>query len=79
MRSTTVKGLNDNLRHDFGSDVSMVATVMNIGVCTAPLCYEKKLNGKELKEFYRSAKVGFKHYYDEIIDENEYLITAYDW
>lgn len=79
MRNTTIKGINDQFYHDLGSSVEYVAKVIEIGKCVDYLIYEIKLTGQELKEFYCSIGLQNAKSYGEIVDKNEYLITAYDW
>ncbi len=79
MRNTTIKGLTDEFSDDLGSSVDYVAKVIEIGKCVDYLIYEVQLSGKELKEFYSSVGLDNTQSIEKIIDENEYIIRAYDW
>lgn len=78
MRSTIVKGKNDGIRIDLGSDVDIICHVMNIGKCLDYLIYEVKLNGQELIAFLDKFKLADK--YKTLINVKfSYVVTAYDW
>jgi hypothetical protein len=78
MRSTIVKGKNDRIRIDLGSDVDIICHVMNIGKCLDYLIYEVELNGQELIAFLDKFKLSDK--YKMLINvEFSYVVTAYDW
>lgn len=78
MRSTIVKGKNDGIRIDLGSDVDIICHVMNIGKCLDYLIYEVELNGQELIAFLDKFKLADK--YKTLINVKfSYVVTAYDW
>ena len=51
MRCVFIRCLNESLRIDLGSDVGIIAKVIEIGRCRDFLIYDAMLNGKELLEF----------------------------
>lgn len=78
MRSTIVKGKNDGIRIELGSDVDIICHVMDIGKCLDYLIYEVELNGQELIAFLEKFKLVDK--YKTLINvEFSYFVTAYDW
>lgn len=78
MRSTIVKGKNDGIRIELGSDVDIICHVMDIGKCLDYLIYEVELNGQELIAFLEKFKLADK--YKTLINvEFSYFVTAYDW
>lgn len=78
MRSTIVKGKNDGIRIELGSDVDIICRVMDIGKCIDYLIYEVELNGQELIAFLEKFKLADK--YKTLINvEFSYFVTAYDW
>ena len=78
MRSTIVKGKNDGIRIEFGSDVDIICHVMDIGKCLDYLIYEVELNGQELIAFLEKFNLADK--YKTLINvEFSYFVTAYDW
>lgn len=78
MRSTIVKGKNDGIRIELGSDVDIICHVMDIGKCIDYLIYEVELNGQELIAFLEKFKLADK--YKTLINvEFSYFVTAYDW
>ena len=78
MRSTIVKGKNDGIRIELGSDVDIICYVMDIGKCLDYLIYEVELNGQELIAFLEKFNLADK--YKTLINvEFSYFVTAYDW
>lgn len=78
MRSTIVKGKNDGIRIELGSDVDIICHVMDIGKCLDYLIYEVELNGQELIAFLEKFKLADK--YKTLINVKfSYFVTAYDW
>ena len=78
MRSTIIRGKNDGLRIELGSDVDIICHVMDIGKCIDYLIYEVELNGQELIAFLEKFKLADK--YKTLINvEFSYFVTAYDW
>ena len=78
MRSTIVKGKNDGIRIELGSDVDIICHVMDIGKCIDYLIYEVELNGQELIAFLEKFNLADK--YKTLINvEFSYFVTAYDW
>ena len=78
MRSTKVKGKNDGIRIELGSDVDIICHVMDIGKCLDYLIYEVELNGQELIAFLEKFNLADK--YKTLINvEFSYFVTAYDW
>lgn len=78
MRSTIVKGKNDGIRIELGSDVDIICHVMDIGKCLDYLIYEVELNGQELIAFLEKFNLADK--YKTLINvEFSYFVTAYDW
>lgn len=78
MRSTIVKGKNDGIRIELGSDVDIICQVMDIGKCLDYLIYEVELNGQELIAFLEKFNLADK--YKTLINvEFSYFVTAYDW
>ena len=78
MRCTTVRGLNDTLHIDLGSDVGLIAFVMENGRSSDALIYELTLDGEGLLAVLENFGLN-KKFGDMIIPENTYVITAYDW
>ena len=78
MRSTIVKGKNDGIRIELGSDADIICHVMDIGKCLDYLIYEVELNGQELIAFLEKFNLADK--YKTLINvEFSYFVTAYDW
>ena len=78
MRSTIVKGKNDGIRIELGSDVDIICHVMDIGKCLDYLIYEVELNGQELIAFLEKFNLADK--YKTLINvEFSFFVTAYDW
>lgn len=78
MRSTIIRGKNDGLRIELGSDVDIICYVIDIGKCLDYLIYEVELNGQELIAFLDKFKLSDK--YKMLINvEFSYVVTAYDW
>ena len=78
MRSTIIRGKNDGLRIELGSDVDIICHVMDIGKCIDYLIYEVELNGQELIAFLEKFNLADK--YKTLINvEFSYFVTAYDW
>lgn len=61
MRSTIVKGKNDGIRIELGSDVDIICHVMDIGKCLDYLIYEVELNGQELIAFLEKFNLADKY------------------
>ena len=78
MRSTTVKGLDDELSIRLGSDVSIICEVMSIGKAIDAITFEAEMSGEELIAFMRKLRVG-EEYEEKIKSGNRYIVTAYDW
>ncbi len=78
MRYVTLFGLDDGVRAELGSDVGLIADVMEKGIGVDYLIYKWKTDGKTLKEFLKEHKVD-ERVGAEIVDGNRYEITAYDW
>ena len=78
MRKTTIKCLNDNMTFDLGREVEPICAVINIGKALDSITYEVTLTGVKLKEFIIDNKLA-KSFLNQIIDDNIYVVTAYDW
>ena len=78
MRYTIVKGINDDLRLDLGSDTAIICKVMEIGKTLDALTYQVTLSGNELIEFLKSFNLT-KALNADIKPENSYTLTACDW
>ena len=78
MRELILFGLDDGIRAELGSDVGVIADVMEKGVCVDYLIYKWKTDGKSLKTFLKAHKLEGR-VKAEIKEENRYEITAYDW
>ena len=88
MRYSIIKGIDDGLRIDLGSSVSIIVEVMQIGKAIDSLTYEAEMSGAELLEFLSKFSVGIARDISEnthrmIIEgvkkENRYTVTSYDW
>lgn len=80
MRYTLLKGINDKLNYEFSGDVGLICAVMDIGKAECELVYSVVMKGNEAKEFLsKNALKSELGVLNEIIDENEYKITAFDW
>ena len=78
MRSVSVKGLDDDLKFSLGSDVEVIYHIMQNGKAIDSITYELQINGKDLISFI--SKFNLKNKVDVTINENNnYLLTAYDW
>ena len=78
MRQTTVRGIDNELVLELGSDTSLIGEIIDIGRVRYELVYEKEMSGEELIDFLVRHSLFEKHG-DKIKKENKYLITAYDW
>ena len=78
MRYTSIRGKDDGLHFELGSNVDIICEVMNIGKAIDYLIYEAELTGAELLEFLGKFRIE-KDITDKIKPENTYIITAYDW
>lgn len=78
MREVVLYGLDDGIRAELGSDVGVIADVMEKGEGVDYLIYKWKLDGKTLKTFLKAHKIE-ERVKARIKDENRYEITAYDW
>lgn len=78
MRYTIVKGLNDDIYLDLGTNVSIICKVMDIGKALDALTYEVTVNGNELISFLKLFNLT-EALKADIKPENQYVITAYDW
>lgn len=78
MREVVLYGLDDGIRAELGSDVGVIADVMEKGEGVDYLIYKWKLDGKTLKTFLKAHKIE-ERVKAGIKDENRYEITAYDW
>ena len=78
MRAVTVKGINDNIKLEFGSDVEIIYEIMQRGKAIDAITFELELSGKELVEFINEFNLNEK-VDTQINEENKYIITAYDW
>jgi hypothetical protein len=77
MRCVFIRCLNESLRIELGSDVGIIAKVIEIGRCRDFLIYEARLNGKELLEFLDEFNLRSK--YEHLINSAyNYEIVAYD-
>ena len=79
MRSVSIKGLNDQIKIELGGMVELIDAVINKGKAEDYLIYSLTLNGKALKEFVLQVAPDKMDKLKDIIDQNEYKITAYDW
>ena len=88
MRYTIVNGIDDGVKIDLGSSVSIICEVMEMGRAIGELTYEAEMTGAELLEFLGKFSVGIagdisssvhKRLGEEIKKENRYLIRANDW
>ena len=79
MRSVSLKGLTDGLMVELGCSVELIQAVIDLGKADDYLIYSLTLNGKALKEFVQKNAPDKKDKLKDIIDQNEYKITAYDW
>lgn len=78
MRYTFVKGIDDGLEIDLGTNVSIICAVMEIGKALDAITFEAEMNGSELLAFMNKFSVG-KDFWDKIKEENRYIVTAFDW
>ncbi len=76
MRSVILRGITDQIKVDLGQDISLIADVIELGKCRDYLIYDLELNGHDLIKFLEEH---FLKINEEIILENKYVITAYDW
>ena len=77
-RAVYLDGRTDNIKCSLGSDVSLIAKVMDLSQKYKDLCYEWTVDGKtlleELKDFLTDKDIIAK-----INPKNVYVVTAYDW
>ena len=78
MRSTSLRGLDDELYYDLGADVGLIGAVMEIGVGAGELIYKAKFKGVDLVEFLKKHAPRFD-FIEKINPEYEYELTSYDW
>ena len=81
MRSTTLFDKEEGKKYELGSDVSLIAAVMEIGRCTDPsgLIFEAAFSGKELKDFLLKHAPQHRTLLKDLREEGRYTLTAYDW
>lgn len=79
MRTTFVKGLNDGLDLELGSNVSIIVEVMEIGRALDAITFEVELTGKELIKFLKKFGLETISGAENIKGENKYKVTAFDW
>ena len=78
MRSTTLRGLDDELRYDFGGDVGLIYAVMEIGVGAGALICKAKFKGVDLVKFLKKHAPRCE-IIEKINPEYDYELTSYDW
>lgn len=83
MRKTTLYGKDDGLVVNLGSNVDIICAVMEVGIGRDFITYEVEYTGVQLIEFFD--KYNFRKIvqnelnFDLIIEDNRYVLTAYDW
>lgn len=77
MRMTIIEGVEENFRMNLGSDVMIVATVLEMGKAIDYLVYEARLTGEQVLELLSKARQ--PHLLDDvIIKDHHYVLRAYD-
>ena len=78
MRSLTIKGIDDNIKLELGSDVGLICEVIERGRGVDYLIYELDINGEELicliNKYIKNSPV-----IEKIKRDNRYILRAYDW
>ncbi len=75
MRQVSIKGLEDGVCKDLGSDVGLLSDVMDKGVGVDYLIYKWTADGKTVKAFLKAHHIDAEY----LSDEKRYELTAYDW
>lgn len=78
MRKTTIRGIDDGFVLDLGSDVGIVAAVIEVADTADGLIYKATLKGGELVALIKKEWRAWQPPC-EIKMDNRYEITAYDW
>ncbi len=78
MRKTTIRGIDDGFSLDLGSDVGIVAAVIEVANTADGLIYKATLTGGELIALIKKEWRAWQPP-SEIKENNRYEITAYDW
>lgn len=77
MRMTIIEGVEDNIRINLGSDVMLVASVMEVGKAKDYLVYEARLTGEEVLQLMRKTRnPGILD--GDIVKDHHYILTAFD-
>lgn len=76
MRSTVIKGIDDNLRAEIPG-MMLICAIMKIGEAKNPLTFEACLTGAELLTILNEAQVWNAEGYG-IKEENRYNVVAFD-
>ena len=79
MRSVSLKGLTDGLKIELGSAVELIDAVIQLGKAEDYLIYSLTLDGKGVKEFILANAPDKIDSVKEVVDDYQYIITAYDW
>ncbi len=78
MRFTSVEGLDDDVKLNLGSDVSLICAIMEIGKAIDAITYRATLTGEELLALMQKY-CPQKCKEASINPQNRYVATAYDW
>lgn len=80
MRYVVCKGLNDDLNIEISRDVGVIVAIMEMekSIAVNELIFKVVLTGEEFLEFIAKYKID-KVMPDQIVKENSYELTAYDW
>ena len=79
MRSVSLKGLTDGLMVELGCSVELIQAVIDLGKADDYLIYSLTLDGKGVKEFILANAPDKIDRVKEVVDDYQYIITAYDW
>ena len=78
MRETILKGVEDNIRINLGSDVMIVAAVQEVVTARDYLVYEARLTGNEVLQLMNDARRPDIFDDGEIVGDHHYILTAYN-
>ena len=78
MRTTIIKGINDDISIEVHGNIDLICAIMDVGKMIDQITYEATLKGEKLIEILIDCR--FKDAPNwGIQKENDYEVTAYDW
>lgn len=80
MRMTLLKGVEDDIDIDLGSDVRLIGAIIKIGKALEELVYEVNLTGAEVLKLLNAEHYRYiNDVCDDIIEDHHYILTAFDY